>query len=51
MAGLRDCIMQLYKQPALREGLALRGRARVMAHYSMRQVASETVAVYRSMQS
>ncbi|MCL4504423.1 MAG: glycosyltransferase family 4 protein [Chloroflexi bacterium] len=51
VAGLRDCIMQLFNQPALREGLALRGRARVMAHYSMRQVASETVAVYRSMRS
>ncbi len=35
--------------PALRADLAARGRARVLAHYTMAQIAAQTVACYREM--
>ena len=50
-ASLRRHIERLASQPALCADLATRGRTRAIAHYSMEQIAAETVAVYRSLLS
>jgi glycosyltransferase involved in cell wall biosynthesis len=47
VAGLRACLQRLLDEPALRAELALRGRARVLEHFTMSQVALETVEAYR----
>ena len=44
-AGLRAWLTD----PAGRRALAARGRARVLAHYTQKQVAEKTVEVYRSL--
>jgi glycosyltransferase involved in cell wall biosynthesis len=41
-------LSRLIQQPALRDDLAVRGRARVLAQFSMQQIADQTVQVYRS---
>jgi len=46
--ALTAAVRALLEQPDLRADLAARGRARVLARYTMRQIASETVAMYRS---
>lgn len=40
---------RLLDSPSLRQDLAERGRARVLACYTQRQVAEQTIAVYRAM--
>jgi glycosyltransferase involved in cell wall biosynthesis len=47
--GLRAHLLSLMRQPRLREELAQRGRARVLAHYTMKRIADETVEVYRTL--
>jgi glycosyltransferase involved in cell wall biosynthesis len=47
--ALRQQLTQLMEQPDTCASLAQRGRARVLAHYTMQRVADETVAVYRRM--
>ncbi|MCL5997960.1 MAG: glycosyltransferase family 4 protein [Chloroflexi bacterium] len=47
--ALRAQVIKLIEQPALREELSGRGRARVLAHYTMGRIAAETVDVYRSL--
>ena len=46
---LRARLSLLFNDPALRADLAQRGRERVLAHYTMQQIADDTVAVYRRM--
>jgi glycosyltransferase involved in cell wall biosynthesis len=47
--ALRELLTQLFEQPDTCTNMAQRGRARVLAHYTMQRVADETVAVYRRM--
>lgn len=47
--ALRQQLIQLIEQPDTCANMAQRGRARVLAHYTMQHVADETVAVYRRM--
>ena len=47
--ALRELLNQLFEQPDTCTNMAQRGRARVLAHYTMQRVADETVAVYRRM--
>jgi len=42
-------LRELMNDPALRESLAARGRARVLERYTQKQIAEATVAVYRSL--
>ncbi len=42
-------LRELMTKPELRESLAARGRAHVLAQYTQKRVAEETVAVYRSL--
>jgi len=49
--ALRARLSQLMADPALREELARRGRARVLAHYTQAQVAAKTYQVYRDLLS
>jgi glycosyltransferase involved in cell wall biosynthesis len=46
---LRSQLLRLIEQPALRTDLLQRGRAHVLAHYTMARIADETVAIYRSL--
>jgi glycosyltransferase involved in cell wall biosynthesis len=48
-AALAAHLRELMSNPALRESLAARGRARALAHYTQKRIAEETVAVYRSL--
>lgn len=45
--ALRDALMRLQRDEALRHELAARGRARVLECYTQKQVAAATVQVYR----
>jgi len=47
--ALAEQLRQLWQQPALRTRLASLGRERVLAHYTQRQVATATLALYRSL--
>jgi len=47
--ALRAALLRLQRDDELRRDLAMRGRARVLAHYTQKQIATETVAVYREM--
>jgi glycosyltransferase involved in cell wall biosynthesis len=47
--ALRDALLRLQRDDELRHDLSVRGRARVLAHYTQKQIAAETVAVYRQM--
>ncbi len=44
---LRSQVQRLLDDPALRAELALKGRQRVLDHYTQAQVAARTVQVYR----
>ena len=46
-AALRDRLVTLQNNVALRRDLGVKGRARVLAHYTQAQIARETVAFYR----
>jgi glycosyltransferase involved in cell wall biosynthesis len=47
--ALRAALSRLQRDDGLRRDLAMRGRARVLARYTQKQIATETVAVYRQM--
>ena len=47
VAALRACLQALLEAPDRRAELGRRGRARVLAHYTQREIAAQTVAVYR----
>ena len=47
VAALRDALSRLQRDDGLRRDLAARGRARVLAHFTQKQIAAETVEVYR----
>jgi glycosyltransferase involved in cell wall biosynthesis len=47
--ALREALLRLQRDDNLRRDLAERGRARVLAHYTQKQVAAATVDVYRQM--
>lgn len=49
VTALRECLECLMRNPSLRQGLAQRGRERVLAHFTQAQVAARTVAVYREL--
>jgi glycosyltransferase involved in cell wall biosynthesis len=49
VAALRDALMRLQRDDALSRDLAARGRARVLAYYTQKQVAAATVQMYRQM--
>jgi glycosyltransferase involved in cell wall biosynthesis len=48
-AALHTHLHNLMKSPELRDELGRNGRSRVLNHYTQRQVADETVAVYRDL--
>jgi glycosyltransferase involved in cell wall biosynthesis len=48
VAALASHLRRLQASPAEREALAARGRARVLEHYTHRQIAHQTVSIYRS---
>jgi glycosyltransferase involved in cell wall biosynthesis len=47
--GLRNALLKLMQDDALRLELGQRGRQRVLERFTQAQVAAETVDVYRSM--
>ena len=47
--ALREALLHLQRDDNLRRDLAERGRARVLSHYTQKQVAAATVDVYRQM--
>jgi len=47
--ALRGCLQRLQDDLALRRELALRGRARVLAHYTQARIAALTYSVYQQM--
>jgi len=47
--ALRMALLRLQHDKELGRELAARGRARVLAHYTQKQIAAETVAIYRQM--
>ena len=47
--ALQQCLQELLDAPAKRAALAETGRQRVLAHFTMRQVAQKTVQVYEQM--
>lgn len=49
VGALRERLSRLLADPALRQELGRRGRERVLAHYTQRQVARAYVEVYREM--
>jgi glycosyltransferase involved in cell wall biosynthesis len=50
-AALAAHLRALAEQPGLRQELAARGRARVLAHYTQQQVARQTVEVWQAMRA
>ena len=47
--ALRNALLRLQRDDELRRDLSARGRVRVLAHYTQKQIAAETVAVYRQL--
>lgn len=47
--ALSTCLVRLMNSPELRADLALRGRERVLTHFTQAQIAVQTVAVYREL--
>ena len=47
--AVAEALRRLQRDPALRADLRRRGRARVLARFTQRQIAEDTVAVYRDM--
>ena len=45
--ALRNQMQRMIDQPAERQQLAQLGRRRVLAHFTMKQIAEQTVEVYR----
>lgn len=48
-AALRECLIRLQRDEALRADLSRRGRQRVLSCYSQARIAAETVQVYQEM--
>ncbi len=48
-AALRECLERLRDDPDLQVDLARRGRERVLTHFTQKQVAKQTVTVYREL--
>ncbi len=46
VGAFREALARLIRDPGLRADLGRRGRARVLAHYTQKRVAQETVALY-----
>ena len=49
VAALQVQLARLQSSPELRRALAAQGRARVLAHFTMAQIAQQTVEVYRNL--
>lgn len=49
VSALADRLRELRADPALRHDLGVRGRDRVLAHFTQAQVAAQTVDVYRTL--
>lgn len=47
--ALRDCLQSLMDHPRLRQQYSEAGRKRAMEHFTQKEVAAKTVAVYREM--
>jgi glycosyltransferase involved in cell wall biosynthesis len=47
-AALRDALARVLEDPSLRADLGQRGRERVLARYTHRRIAKQTLAVYRA---
>jgi glycosyltransferase involved in cell wall biosynthesis len=47
--ALRECLERVMRDPGLWSDLVLRGRERVLTHFTQAQIAARTVAVYREM--
>jgi glycosyltransferase involved in cell wall biosynthesis len=47
--ALAEQLRQLWQQPDLRVRLAAKGRERVLARFTQRQVATATLALYRNL--
>jgi glycosyltransferase involved in cell wall biosynthesis len=47
--ALRDCLLSIIEHPRLRQQLIEAGRQRVQEHFTQRQIADQTVDVYRKM--
>jgi glycosyltransferase involved in cell wall biosynthesis len=47
--ALRGHLQRLLDDPGLRVTLGQAGRARVLAHYTMQQIAAQTVDVYHAL--
>ncbi|MCE7987308.1 MAG: glycosyltransferase family 4 protein [Caldilinea sp. CFX5] len=48
-AALRQRLQQLLEQPAERQRLGMTGRQRVLQHFTMQQIAAQTVQVYEKL--
>lgn len=48
-AALRECLLRLAEDRALRERLIQAGRARVLAHFTQEHIAQQTYQVYQAM--
>jgi glycosyltransferase involved in cell wall biosynthesis len=49
VAALREALIRLRDDAALRAELSARGRARVLAHYTHQRIAEQTAAIYREL--
>jgi glycosyltransferase involved in cell wall biosynthesis len=49
LAALRKALQQLITDPSLREKLVEQGRQRVIEHFTQKEIAQKTVAVYHEM--
>jgi len=49
VSALRDCLIRLQSDAALRAELSARGRARVLAHYTHERIAEQTYAIYHQL--
>ena len=47
VADLQQQLLRLQERPDLRRELGVRGRQRVLEHFTQEQIAAQTVAVYR----
>ncbi|MBI5566778.1 MAG: glycosyltransferase family 4 protein [Chloroflexi bacterium] len=48
-AALRERLVRLHNDPALRAELSAKGRARVLAYYTHQRIAEQTAAIYREL--
>ncbi|MCJ7550359.1 MAG: glycosyl transferase family 1, partial [Anaerolineae bacterium] len=48
-AALADVLNRLVSLPALHRDLGVRGRARILSHFTQQHIADATLAVYRKL--